>query len=157
MPCLNAEETMSATEHGRRIAELLTVQTICFGRKTSPIRTVRASEECKTGTVPRSTFEAIFVKRPTRAMRLAIVAAVILAPADARPQQIDPEGRTMLGQAQKAVAAYHAGAPRSHSTFRVKHGSTPPSSSHPPAANPAPFDPRGSEHAEIIAISGLIR
>jgi hypothetical protein len=48
-----------------------------------------------------------------------LIVAVILAPADARPQQIDPEGRMMLGQAQKAVAAYHAGAPRSHSTLRV--------------------------------------
>jgi hypothetical protein len=110
---------MSTTEHGCRFAELLTMQTNCFGRKTSPIRPVRASEECKIGTVPRSTSGAIFVERPTKATWLAILVAVILAPAEARPQQIDPEGRTMLGQAQKAVAAYHAGAPRSHSMLRV--------------------------------------
>jgi hypothetical protein len=74
---------------------------------------------CKNQTVVRCAVDAIDVKHPMKAMRSAILLAVFVAPIPALAQTTDTEGGAMLRHAQNAVAAYHAGEPRSRGKLRV--------------------------------------
>ncbi len=58
------------------------------------------------------------MSRAIRPGAAALLVAALLAPA-ARSGAVDADGRAMLLRAQKVVAAYHAGAPRSGARLRV--------------------------------------
>ena len=59
------------------------------------------------------------MSRATSPAAVALLVAVLSAQAAARSVVLDEDGRAMLQQAQRAVAAYHAGARRSGATLRV--------------------------------------